>query len=173
MHWSKCKAIAFLPAKSTAHSVTERVFSPGETWQLNTGCEAGGVLTERQTERRAGPQPGFYLLVLLLNEVWGLLKLMFSYTLDESSFVILQKQRRRSQTWVVLSFWDSLLRLHVSTHTEEEREDTMLDLDLELVIWGYLILEYSLSFILFLCEVTTHSVKQTGSSPTLDLQACN
>lgn len=31
----------------------------------------------------------FYLLVLLLKDVWGLLKLMFSYTLDESSFVIL------------------------------------------------------------------------------------
>ncbi len=36
------------------------------------------------------------------------------------------------------------------TYTEEEREDTMLGLDLELVIGGYLILEYSLSFILFL-----------------------
>lgn len=42
-----------------------------------------------------------------------------------------------------------------STYTEEEREDTMFGLDLELVIWGYLILEYSLSFILFLCKVTT------------------
>lgn len=31
----------------------------------------------------------------------------------------------------------------------------MLVLDLELVIWGYLMLEYSLSFILFLCKVTT------------------
>lgn len=30
----------------------------------------------------------------------------------------------------------------------------MLGLDLELVIWGYLILEYSLSFILFLYKVT-------------------
>lgn len=42
-----------------------------------------------------------------------------------------------------------------STYTEEEREDVMLDLDLELVIWGYLMLEYSLSCILFLCKVTT------------------
>lgn len=42
-----------------------------------------------------------------------------------------------------------------STYTEEEREDVMLGLDLELVIWGYLILEYSLSFILFLCKETT------------------
>lgn len=39
------------------------------------------------------------------------------------------------------------------TYTEEEREDAMLGLDLELVIWGYLILEYSLSFNLFLCKV--------------------
>lgn len=38
------------------------------------------------------------------------------------------------------------------TYTEEEREDAMLGLDLELVIWGYLILEYSLSFVLFLCK---------------------
>lgn len=30
----------------------------------------------------------------------------------------------------------------------------MLDLDLELVIGGYLMLEYSLSFNLFLCAVT-------------------
>lgn len=41
-----------------------------------------------------------------------------------------------------------------STYTEEEREDAMLDLDLELVIWGYLMLEYSLSFSLFLCTAT-------------------
>lgn len=41
------------------------------------------------------------------------------------------------------------------TYTEEEREEAMLGLDLELVIWGYLILEYSLSFNLFLCKVTT------------------
>lgn len=41
------------------------------------------------------------------------------------------------------------------TYTEEEREDATLALDLELVIWGYLILEYSLSFILFLCKVST------------------
>lgn len=44
---------------------------------------------------------------------------------------------------------------HSFTYTDEEREDDMLGLDLELVIWGYLMLEYSLSFILFLCKVTT------------------
>lgn len=36
------------------------------------------------------------------------------------------------------------------THTEEDLEDAMLCLDLELVICGYLMFEYSLSFILFL-----------------------
>lgn len=41
-----------------------------------------------------------------------------------------------------------------STYTEEERDDAMLALDLELVIGGYLMLEYSLSFNLFLCTVT-------------------
>lgn len=41
------------------------------------------------------------------------------------------------------------------TYTEEEREEATLALDRELVIWGYLILEYSLSFILFLCKVST------------------
>lgn len=35
-------------------------------------------------------------------------------------------------------------------YTEEDREDATLCLDLELVIWGYLMLEYSLSFNLFL-----------------------
>lgn len=38
----------------------------------------------------------------------------------------------------------------------------MLGLDLELVIWGYLILEYSLSFILFLCKVSIY-IKQIQS----------
>ncbi|TNN34812.1 hypothetical protein EYF80_055025 [Liparis tanakae] len=36
-----------------------------------------------------------HLLVLLLKDVCGLLKLMFSYTLDESSFVTLQQRHSR------------------------------------------------------------------------------
>lgn len=47
------------------------------------------VLTERQAEEHGDPHRGFYLLVLLLKDVWGVLKLIFSYTLDESSFVML------------------------------------------------------------------------------------
>lgn len=46
-------------------------------------------LTERQAEEHGEPHRCFYLLVLLLKDVWGVLKLMFSYTLEESSFVML------------------------------------------------------------------------------------
>lgn len=52
----------------------------------------------------------------------------------------------------------TLSKHRCSTYTEEEREDAMLDLDLELVIWGYLMLEYSLSFSLFLCTATQRVV---------------
>lgn len=48
----------------------------------------------------------------------------------------------------------SVIVQRVCTYTEEEREEAMLGLDLELVIWGYLILEYSLSLVLFLCKVS-------------------
>lgn len=45
-----------------------------------------------------------------------------------------------------------------ATHTEEERDtQVMLDFDRVLVIWGYLILEYSLSFVLFLCNESSHN----------------
>lgn len=56
-------------------------------------------------------------------------------------------------------FCDHMFKRHRAppTYTEEERDDAMLGLDLELVIWGYLMLEYSLSFILFLCKGTTRS----------------
>lgn len=47
---------------------------------------------QRGRQRRGGPQRRFYLLVLLLKDVCGLLKLMFSYTLDESSFVSLREE---------------------------------------------------------------------------------
>lgn len=51
----------------------------------------------------------------------------------------------------------------------------MLDLDLELVIWGYLILEYSLSFILFLCKVSTRrrriQFSVSALEATLDLHS--
>lgn len=77
---------------------------------------------------------------------------MFSYTLDESSFVILKLTHRVCTfTDVNLFFrYSSVMTNLHHTYTEEEREDAMFSLDLELVIWGYLILEYSLSFGLFL-----------------------
>lgn len=89
-----------------------------------------------------------YLLVLLLKDVWGLLKLMFSYTPEESSFVILHEHRERSHSEGHL--WHFCWAPTCSTYTEEDREDAVFCLDLELVIWGYFMLEYSRSFILFL-----------------------
>lgn len=114
------------------------------------------VLTKRLTESHGGPHPWFYLLVLLLKDVWGLLKFMFSYTVDESSFVILQ-QHAEKRIIFELQLCNHMFNndCKCSTYTEEEREDVMLVLDRELVIWGYLMLEYSLSFILFLCKKTT------------------
>ena len=38
------------------------------------------------------------------------------------------------------------------TYTDEEREEVMLGFTLAFVIGGYLILEYSLSFVLPLCK---------------------
>lgn len=128
------------------------------------GWSLGG--TYREAERRGGQQLWFYLLVLLLKDVWGLLKLMFSYTLDESSFVILwQHVRRVTDNISAVVLWSQFSKIIAlcSTYTEEEREDVMLDLDLELAIWGYLMLEYSLSFILFLCKVTWHEANSVYS----------
>jgi len=111
-----------------------------------------------------------HLLVLLLRDVWGLLKLMFSYTLDESSFVTLQQRHSRDihgstpSPFFGSMFCDHMFKIRQlppcrgrrRTYTEEERDDATLGLGLELVVWGYWILEYSLSFSLFLCNGTTH-----------------
>lgn len=79
---------------------------------------------------------------------------MFSYTPDESSLVIL---RRHVKTKIITHPFSVVVLIIETvcvcvrlTYTEEEREDVMLVLGLELVIWGYLMLEYSLSFSLFL-----------------------
>lgn len=58
-------------------------------------CEVTAGLTERQTERCRGPQRRLYLLVLLLKDAVGLLMFIFSYTLDESSFVILYQHTEK------------------------------------------------------------------------------
>lgn len=40
----------------------------------------------------------------------------------------------------------------ISTYTDEERDELMFGLALAFGICGYLMLEYSLSFVLFLCK---------------------
>lgn len=80
------------------------------------------------------------------------------YVLIHTRRIIICHPAIRHRSYLLLCFcWQMFNNHHCmcSTYTEEEREDVMLGLDLELVIWGYLILEYSLSFILFLCKETT------------------